>query len=42
VDPLTDHRDWVVVPPTDTNLSGVYDIQSAKPAADPNGKQNGS
>lgn len=40
VDPLTDHRDWVVVPPTDTNLSGVYDVQSAKPAPDPTGKAN--
>ena len=40
VDPLTDHRDWVVVPPTDTNLSGVYDVQSAKPAPDTTGKAN--
>jgi general secretion pathway protein G len=29
VDPVTDKRDWVVVPPADTNQSGVYDIQSA-------------
>jgi general secretion pathway protein G len=42
VDPLTDHRDWIVVAPTDTSLTGVYDIQSAKPAPDPNGKPNGS
>ncbi len=41
VDPLTDHRDWITLPPTDTSLSGVYDIQSAKaqPAA---AKSNGS
>jgi len=33
VDPLTDKRDWVVVAPTDTSLTGVYDVQSAKPPA---------
>jgi len=42
VDPLTDHRDWVTVAPTDTALTGVYDIQSAKPAPNPNGKDNGN
>ena len=40
VDPLTDHRDWVVVAPTDTSLTGVYDVQSAKPAPDASGKTN--
>jgi hypothetical protein len=40
VDPLTDHRDWVVVAPTDTSLTGVYDVQSAKPAPDPNAKDH--
>ncbi len=30
VDPLTDKRDWIPVPPADTSLTGVYDIQSAK------------
>ena len=40
VDPLTDHRDWLVVAPTDTNLSGVYDVQSTKPAPDASGKTN--
>jgi general secretion pathway protein G len=29
VDPLTDKRDWIPVPPADTSLSGIYDIQSA-------------
>jgi len=40
VDPLTDQRDWVTVAPADTSLSGVYDVQSAKPAPDPYGKDN--
>lgn len=40
VDPLTDKRDWVALPPTDTNLSGVFDIQSAQ-AAKNGGKPNG-
>jgi general secretion pathway protein G len=40
VDPLTDHRDWVAVAPTDTSLTGVYDVQSAKPAPDPSGKDH--
>jgi len=29
VDPITDKRDWVVIAPTDTAQTGVYDIQSA-------------
>lgn len=30
IDPLTDKRDWVVLPPpADSNQSGVYDVQSA-------------
>ena len=33
VDPLSEKRDWVPVPPADTNLTGVYDIQSAKAKA---------
>ncbi len=40
IDPLTEKPDWVVVPPTDPSLSGVYDVQSAKqatPPPDPNG-----
>ncbi len=32
VDPITGLTNWVVVPPTDPNLSGVYDIRSAKAA----------
>jgi len=40
VDPLTEKRDWVAVPPVDTTLTGIYDIQSAlKPAEE---KSNGS
>jgi general secretion pathway protein G len=30
VDPLTELPNWVAVPPTDPNLTGVYDIRSAK------------
>jgi general secretion pathway protein G len=30
VDPITNKTDWVTIPPTDPNLSGVYDIRSAK------------
>ena len=41
VDPLTDKRDWVIVPPADQSQSGVYDVQSA--LAPRNGEQpNGS
>jgi general secretion pathway protein G len=30
VDPITNLPNWVTVPPTDPNLTGVYDIHSAK------------
>jgi general secretion pathway protein G len=30
VDPITGLPNWVTIPPTDPNLSGVYDIRSAK------------
>ena len=30
VDPITGKSDWVTVAPTDPNLTGVYDIRSAK------------
>src|SRR5882757_4213042 len=30
VDPVTQLPNWVIVPPTDPNLTGVYDIRSAK------------
>jgi len=42
VDPLTDKRDWVTVAPSDTSLSGIYDIQSANPAPVPGGAPAGS
>ncbi|MFC5521987.1 type II secretion system protein [Polaromonas jejuensis] len=29
VDPMTEHRDWIALPPPDQNLAGVYDIKSA-------------
>jgi general secretion pathway protein G len=32
VDPVTEKPNWVIVPPTDPNLTGVYDIKSAKDA----------
>jgi general secretion pathway protein G len=33
MDPITGKTDWTVIPPTDPNLTGVYDIRSnAKPA----------
>ena len=35
VDPLTDKRDWIPVPPPDTSLTGVYDVQSAKAKQQP-------
>ncbi|HEX7156540.1 MAG TPA: prepilin-type N-terminal cleavage/methylation domain-containing protein [Burkholderiaceae bacterium] len=38
VDPLTDQKNWVAVPPVDPNLTGVYDVQSA--AAKQEGKGN--
>jgi general secretion pathway protein G len=34
VDPLTEHRDWVTVPPADASLTGIYDIQSVKAKAE--------
>jgi general secretion pathway protein G len=37
VDPVTNLPNWVIVPPTDPNLTGVYDIRSAKP---PDGAAN--
>lgn len=34
IDPITNKPDWVSIPPTDTNLSGIYDVRSnAKEAA---------
>jgi len=30
LDPITGKTDWVSIPPTDPNLTGVYDIRSAK------------
>jgi len=41
VDPLTDGRDWVSLPPTDASLTGIYDVRSARPAATRQGKENG-
>jgi len=29
VDPISGKTDWVVIPPTDPNLTGVYDIRSS-------------
>jgi general secretion pathway protein G len=31
IDPVTELPNWVIVPPTDPNLTGVYDIRAAKP-----------
>lgn len=40
VDPISGKTDWVVIPPTDPNLTGVYDIRSSvKP---PDGGTNAS
>jgi general secretion pathway protein G len=39
VDPITNLPNWVIVPPTDPNLTGVYDIHTAKP---PDGGTNAS
>jgi general secretion pathway protein G len=39
VDPITNLPNWVVIPPTDPNLTGVYDIRSAKA---PDGGTNAS
>ncbi len=39
VDPLTERTDtWVVVPPTDTKIGGVYDIKSGAPGRSSDGK----
>jgi general secretion pathway protein G len=29
LDPFTEQGDWIVLPPSDPNLSGVYDVKSA-------------
>ena len=42
VDPLTSLPNWVALPPTDPNLSGVYDIRSAKPAPEAGANATGS
>jgi len=34
IDPITNKTDWVAIPPTDPNLTGVYDIRSAKAPAE--------
>jgi general secretion pathway protein G len=36
-DPITGKADWTVIPPTDPNLTGVYDIRSAAKPADSGG-----
>jgi len=41
VDPITDLPNWVVVPPADPNLTGVFDVKSAK-AADGSTNASGS
>ncbi|HEX4584494.1 MAG TPA: prepilin-type N-terminal cleavage/methylation domain-containing protein [Burkholderiaceae bacterium] len=35
VDPITNLPNWVVIPPTDPNLTGVYDIRSCIRPPDP-------
>ncbi len=42
VDPITGQTNWVVVAPTDPNLTGVYDIRSAAKAADGGTNASGS
>jgi general secretion pathway protein G len=37
VDPVTEKPDWAVIPPADPNLSGVFDVKSAKAADGANG-----
>jgi general secretion pathway protein G len=37
IDPVTELPNWVIVPPTDPNLTGVYDIRSAKAPEGANG-----
>jgi general secretion pathway protein G len=34
LDPATERSDWVVVPPQDSSLTGVYDVRSATPPRD--------
>jgi general secretion pathway protein G len=29
IDPVTEHANWIVVPPIDQNQSGVFDVKSA-------------
>jgi general secretion pathway protein G len=38
VDPITNLPNWVSIPPTDPNLTGIYDVRSAK--APPEGGTN--
>jgi general secretion pathway protein G len=42
VDPITGKSDWAVIPPTDPNLTGVYDIRSSAKPAGASGGTNGS
>jgi general secretion pathway protein G len=43
LDPITGKPDWVIVAPTDPNLTGVYDIKSnAKPPVEGGTNGNGS
>jgi general secretion pathway protein G len=41
IDPITELPNWVIVPPADPNLTGVFDIKSAK-AADGSANASGS
>lgn len=34
LDPATERSDWVIVPPQDPGLTGVYDVRSATPPRD--------
>jgi len=34
LDPATERSDWVIVPPQDPSLTGVYDVRSATPPRD--------
>ena len=42
VDPLTGLPNWVVIPPVDPNLTGVYDIRSAAKPIDGGTNASGS
>lgn len=42
LDPITEKRDWVTVAPTDTTLTGIYDVQSGKQAEKGEGKTDGT